>query len=241
MTGGDDPFRHHPELKAMIVDPLESTYRTLSMEHLDARMRAAGALDNWRYSDAEREDNRRRILRERWDEDIWVFGYGSLMWDPGFRFAEVRCAVLPGYHRSFCLRSELGRGTKERPGLMAGLIEGGSCRGLAFRIANALIEEETQLIWRREMLTHTYAPTFLTVETAPGPVEALAFVVDPAARNFQPGMSDEETARYMATGAGYYGTSLGYLESLAEHFESMGIEDEALFTLLRLTRKHAGD
>jgi len=240
MTNPDDPFLHHPELRDMIVDPLQSHYREITLEWLDEKMRAAGARENWRLSDEERETTRQDKMRGKLQDDLWVFAYGSLMWDPGFRFAEVRCALLPGYHRSFCLRSELGRGTPERPGMMAGLVEGGTCRGLAFRIAAPLVEAETRVLWKREMLMHAYEPTFVPVETAPGTVEALTFVINPAGRNFQPGMSVEETARYMAQGEGLYGTSLAYLENLAEHFESMGIEDEALFELLHQTRKCAG-
>ena len=239
MTGDSDPFKHHPELKDKIVSPLNSNYRTMNLLLLDEKMLAAGAQANWRHSDAYRDKSRRETLHGRQDNDLWVFAYGSLMWDPAFRFSEVRTALLKGYQRSFCLKSELGRGTPEKPGLMAGLDNGGECSGLVFRIDRDLVEEETRVIWRREMLLHAYSPKFVNVESPFGDVEALAFVVDHTAKSYLPGMSTEETARLMATGVGIFGSSLAYIESLAEHFETIGIEDGALFRLYDLSRQMA--
>ena len=239
MTNGADPFIHHPELRDKIADPLRSSYRTLDLDMLDEKMRAAGAAPDWRYGDAEREEYRREALHGRLGADLWVFAYGSLIWDPAFHFSEVRTALLRGYRRSFCVLSELGRGTPEKPGLMAGLDSGGECRGLVFRIDGDLVDEESRLIWRREMLMHVYAPLFAAVETPFGDVEALAFTVDHGSEHYTPGMSLEKTAHYMATGAGIFGTSLAYLETLAEQLETVGIEDDALFRLRDLARRMA--
>jgi len=228
MDSDSDPFRHHPELRGLIVDPLTSAYRAMSLELLDERMRAIGAPADWRRGDDDREDG-----------DLWVFAYGSLMWDPGFRFGEIRSGLLRGYHRRFCLRSVVGRGTPDRPGLMAGLDRGGECRGLAFRIDGAHVEEETRIIWRREMVMRSYAPEFVPVETAWGGIEALAFIVDPAGESYRPGMSLEETAAFMATGAGLFGSSLDYLERLTDHFATIGIEDDELTRLRDLSRRLA--
>jgi glutathione-specific gamma-glutamylcyclotransferase len=237
MDSDNDPFRHHPALRNLIVDPQTSAYRAMSLELLDERMRAIGAPAGWRRSDDDREESRRQVLIGREDRDLWVFAYGSLMWDPGFRFSEVRSGLLRGYHRRFCLRSVVGRGTPDKPGLMAGLDRGGECRGLAFRIDGAHVEEETQIIWRREMVMRSYAPEFVPVETAWGGIEALAFIVDPAGESYRPGMSLEETARFMATGAGLFGSSLAYLERLIEHFATLGIEDAELLRLRDLSHQ----
>lgn len=241
MTSDGDPFTHHPELRDKVVDPLKSNYRAFDLATLDEKMMAAGAPNDWRHSDAYREGSRRETLAGRRDRDLWVFAYGSLMWDPAFRFSEIRSALLTGFQRRFCLKSELGRGTPERPGLMAGLDKGGACSGIVFRIDRDLVDEETRVIWRREMLLHAYAPKFLAVETALGNVEALAFVVDHSAKCYLPGMSEEETARYMASGSGIFGTSLDYIENLANHFETIGIKDDALFKLRDLSRQMAVD
>ena len=239
MTGDSDPFKHHPELRDKVVDPLNSDYRSMNVGLLDEKMLAAGAPADWRYSDACREDARRKTLNGCREGDLWVFAYGSLMWDPGFRFSEIRPALLKGYQRSFCLKSELGRGTPAKPGLVAGLDSGGECSGLVFQIDRHRIDEETRVIWKREMLRHAYAPKFVQVETALGSVEALTFVVDHTAKSYHTGMSMEETARYVASGVGIFGSSLAYIESLVEHFEAMGIEDGALFRLCDLSRQMA--
>lgn len=84
---------------------------------------------------------------------MWIFAYGSLIRGPAIRFCDVRKATLRGYHRRFCVRSILGRGSAKAPGLMSGLIEGGSCEGYVFKLAAPDIEEETQILWWREMLS----------------------------------------------------------------------------------------
>ena len=160
------------------------------------------------------------------------------MWDPAFRFAELRHARLEGYHRRFCLRTELGRGSPKNPGLMAGLDIGGSCEGLAFRIRREILEEETEIIWRREMIRMAYAPTFVTLATPQGPVEALAFVIDHASDHYVAELDQEEEIRLMATGTGVIGTSLAYLEKLLEQLAVLDVEDPALTRLRDAARRH---
>ena len=234
-----DPFINHPELRGKIVDPRESNFRELDLTRLDEKMRSRGAAADWRHSDAYREKSRRKTLDGVTPGDIWVFAYGSLMWDPAFKFDEVRIAHLSSHERRFCLKSELGRGTPEKPGLMAGLDDGQGCDGLAFRVPQEIIEEETQIIWRREMLLHAYAPDFLTATTALGQIEVLAFVVDHTAKNYLPTLTLHQTACYMATGKGIFGSSQDYLENMTSQFEILGIQDEALFRLRDATRSYA--
>ena len=226
-----DPFVYVPALRDKITDPRQSRFRELNIAAMDARMQVAGAPGDWRHSDAFREASRKQTIGGRRHSDLWVFAYGSLMWDPGFDFVEIRKATIKGFHRSFCARSELGRGSAENPGLMAALDEGGQCFGLAFRIAKASIDEETQRIWRREMLLHAYRPQFLKIETPQGGVEGLAFVMDRSAKCYMPGLSIDEAARRMATASGLFGTSLHYLQDIAEHFTILGIDDPQLFAL----------
>jgi len=239
MTSDNDPFRHLPELRDKIADPMTSDYRNFDIAALDEKMREMGGPADWRLSDAFREASRRDTLQGRRDSDLWVFGYGSLIWEPAFRFSEVRTAVLRGYHRSFCLRTQLGRGTPEMPGLMAGLDTGGTCTGLVFRIDRDLIDDETTLIWRREMLLHAYVPTFVPVETPQGGVEALAFVVDHTAESYEPGLSEDETALRLAGAVGFLGSNLAYVENLVEHLEALGIVDAPLVRLRDRSRRMA--
>lgn len=234
----NDPFRHHPNLRDKIIEPDKSRFRSLDLSHMDREMRAMGKLEDWRRSDENREESRLNTMNGRWDQDLWVFAYGSLMWDPAFHFTEVRRANLEGYHRRFCLKSEFGRGTPERPGLMAGLDSGGTCNGLVFRIAADMLKEESKVLWRREMIMRSYAPDFLKLETAHGEVEALAFLVDRNNPLLLPPMSIEETAQRIAQADGYLGPNIDYLENLANYFEFLRLEDEELFQLRDLAREY---
>jgi len=240
MSDEQDPFVHHPVLRGKIADPFTSFFRTFRPADLDTRLRALGAPDNWRYSDAEIEGSRRTCLAGRQGRDLWVFGYGSLMWDPAIRFAEVRRATVRGYARRFCLKDTLGgRGTKKVPGLMVALDDGPACEGLAFRISGEHLDEETAILWRREQVAPAYRPVFAEVSTAGGTVEALAFVADHAAAMICPDLTRAEQVRYIATGKGFLGTSLEYLESLAAHFAALGIEDQEISGLLADARAFA--
>ena len=110
--------------------------------------------------------------------DIWIFGYGSLIWRPEFPYAERRHALLHGYHRALCLWSRVNRGTPERPGLVFGLDAGGSCRGVAFRIEPAQAPDIMEALWRREMPSGAYIPRWLTCRTDHGAISALAFTMN---------------------------------------------------------------
>lgn len=237
-----DPFRHLPNLRHEIEDPDGSRYRDIDYDILDRAV--ANGSTSWRRSDDEREATRKTTLDGRTGADLWVFAYGSLMWDPGIHFSEVRRALAPGYHRSFCLRSDIGRGSSKRPGLMAALDAGGECHGLAYCIRTTDVEKETRLLWRREMIAHAYIPRFIAVQTPQGPVEALAFVMDQTAARYLPGLSLEQAARFIGTGRGPIGTSLEYLDSLIAHFAVLGIVDEEMVALHERATQistHAGE
>ena len=234
-----DPFRHLPGLRPHIEEPAGSRYRDIDYTILDRAV--ANGATWWRRSDEERETTRRTALEGRGDKDLWVFAYGSLMWDPGIHFSEVRRARASGYHRSFCLKSDIGRGSKERPGLMAALDTGGQCQGLAFCISARDVEAETHLLWRREMIARAYIPRFIDLETPQGPLEALAFVMDQHAPRYVPGLSIAETARYIGTGRGPIGTSLEYLDSLVAHFAVLDIVDAELTELHTLATRIAAE
>ena len=232
MTNSDDPYRHHPELREKIANPLNSRFRKIDLSVVDSKMAEAGMPANWRVSDDAREASRVKTLSQHpADEDLWLFGYGSLIWDPGFQFSEVRVATLEGYQRRFCLRSELGRGSPASPGVMVGLDVGGHCQSLAFRIPAPLVLEETRLIWKREMLRRTYRPQFVALNTAHGDVQALTFIVDPSCQPYMPDPPIEQVAHYVATGAGIYGSCFEYVDNLVIHLEGLGIVDPTVTDL----------
>ena len=233
MSFAPDAFRHHPGLAGKIRDPADSFFRDLDLAEIDAIWAAADHRANPRYPDDVREAMRRETLAPWRGRDLWVFAYGSLMWDPAVYFAEVRRARLPGYRRSFCLVDRSGgRGSAEAPGLMAALDHGPACDGLVFRLAAQTADRESEVIWRREMMAPCYKAVFAPVDTAQGRVEALCFVADPEADMIDTGISHEDQVRYLATGEGRLGTSREYLENVIEGCRELRIEDPALSALL---------
>jgi cation transport protein ChaC len=223
-----EAFIHVPMLSGKIVEPEKSTFRIslATFGEWDRRAAAAGYGKNWRRSHEDREATRSAALAGRLDADLWVFAYGSLMWDPAIRIVEIRRAMLQGFHRRFCLKAEIGRGSKEAPALMAALDVGGECYGLAFRIPASEVKHETEILWMREMIGSAYRPLFQTVVTPQGPVEALAFVMDRSSPGFAD-LTGAEAATIIATGRGVLGTNLEYFDNLTHHLVVLGIEDQA--------------
>ena len=111
-------------------------------------------------------------------QDVWLFGYGSLMWNPAMHFAEQRAGTVRGWHRSYCLWLEAGRGSPENPGLMLGLDRGGRAAGALFRVPHDQAREELLLPFRRELFTYSYEPRFVVAATPDGPIRAITFVVN---------------------------------------------------------------
>jgi cation transport protein ChaC len=238
VTNPLDPFTHHPELRERIRDPLTCWARNFRPSDLDERLARLGAPPDWRHADARREEMRRETFGGRAREDLWVFAYGSLMWDPGIRFAEVRKARLHGYRRHFGLKDVYGaRGTLQNPGLLAALDVGDACDGLVFRILDEHVEEETEVLWRREMPLPGYLAKFLHVETTGGRLLALVFVADHAVDKIVPEIGRAEQIQYISTASGFAGSNLEYLENLAGQLTLLGIEDPDLVTLLRDVRR----
>lgn len=220
-----EAFLHVPALAGKIFEPEKSFFR-LTRERLvdlDRAAREAGYPANWRLTDEAREATRTSLLNGH-TGDLWIFAYGSLMWDPAIHVVEIRTGALQGYHRRFCLKTHIGRGSADNPALMAGLDDGGTCHGLALRIPAASVERETDILWMREMIAGTYVPTFVPVETPQGPVQAVTFVMNRQSKRYVR-LDAEETARIIATGRGLRGTCLEYLENLADRLDLLGLRD----------------
>lgn len=140
----------------------------------------------------------------------WVFGYGSLIWDPGFEFAESVLAQVHGYHRTFCIKSTRYRGTPEQPGVVLGLDRGGSCIGMAFRLRPASRRAAVEALYEREMTGGVYEARMLNVAIAGGArVQALAFVADRASPSYQR-FSDDEIVRRLTACCGQRGPNRDY-------------------------------
>lgn len=160
--------------------------------------------------------------------DLWLFAYGSLMWNPAFHHTQQTCGTVRGYHRRFCLTLTRGRGSPERPGLMLALDRGGVCRGLAFRIAAAEVRSELLLVWRREMLSGAYVPRWVEVQSAEGPLRALTFVVNQAHPRYAGRLSVAATVERITTAAGDLGSCLDYFERTVGALHGLGFRDAAL-------------
>lgn len=161
-------------------------------------------------------------------EDLWLFGYGSLIWNPAFHYEEKCCALLKGWHRSFCLKLFMGRGTPEQPGLMLALERGGACRGVAFRIAAAQVRQELWLLWQREMFGGSYNARRVKLKIKEQTVQGLTFVINPSHPRYVKGLDPARTAKMILEGKGELGTNLEYFENTVACLNQLGVRDSTL-------------
>lgn len=160
-------------------------------------------------------------------DGVWLFAYGSLLWNPCVAVTQSRGALLYGFHRDFRLKLAYGRGSPEAPGLMLGLVPGGACRGMALQVSATDLEYELLMVWRREMLTGVYRPRWVEVHAGQTRLPAIAFVVDPTHR-CHCRLDDDEVVRLLATGHGMLGSSAEYLHNTVAHLDAEGIHDKRL-------------
>lgn len=168
------------------------------------------------------------------DGDFWVFGYGSLMWRPGFDFLESALAWVHGYHRSLCVFSHVHRGTPERPGLVLGLDYGGSCQGVAFRVAASAREETIAYLRERELVTSVYLERTVGLRFAEGgTARALTFIVDRAHEQYAGRLPVDQMATLVERGVGVSGDNPAYVRNTYEHLLQLDIHDAALAEIMR--------
>ena len=167
---------------------------------------------------------------------VWVFGYGSLMWNPDFKFTEKLTGLVSGYHRRLCLKSTVYRGTPDCHGLVFGLDQGDSCQGMAFRIATEHLETELQIVWEREMFAETYIPTWVSVQTKEQSVSAITFVINPEHEHYVPDLALEDVAQRVVRAEGKCGSCLDYVQNTVKCLHQLGLRDPALEQLLTLIK-----
>ncbi len=179
------------------------------------------------------------MVRGQWGgrRDLWVFGYASLIWRPEFEFIEQRWARVHGYHRSLKMWSRVNRGTPQCPGLVFALLQGGSCRGVAYRIDRRQADEALERLWEREMPTGVYDPRWLPCNTDRGQVQALAFTLSRRSPNYTGELSAAQLRHIFTNACGRYGTTLDYARQTLESLANAGIHDAHLHRML----KHAQD
>ena len=171
------------------------------------------------------------------ERDIWIYGYGSLIWRPEFDYVERRHALLHGYHRALCLWSRVNRGTPEKPGLVFGLDAGGSCRGVAFRIKGERTPEIMEALWRREMPSGAYIPRWLNCRTQEGSIIALAFTMNRNTDAYVRGLPREHLLHIVRNAHGSYGPCIDYVLETADALMRHDIVDKRLSALARSLRE----
>ena len=170
------------------------------------------------------------------DGSKWVFGYASLMWDPGFDHVDVKPAQVHGYHRALCVYSYLYRGSRETPGLVCGLRPGGSCRGMAFMVAAKNWASVEKYLFDREMVYGVYIPSWMQANIAGKREEIYGFVANPDHEQFAGNLSDQQIADLISAGQGIHGSGVEYLENTIAQMDQFGIRDRALRRIMRLVR-----
>ena len=162
-------------------------------------------------------------------DEFWVFGYGSLMWNPGFRHEERQIAVAHGYHRALCVRSWVHRGTEQRPGLVLGLDRGGACKGVAFRIRPEDWNEVIGYLRERELVTRVYVEKTISIRFPDGSRrDALTYVIDRGHKQYAGALSVAEAAAIVRGAVGKSGPNEDYLLATLAHMREIGINDPFL-------------
>lgn len=168
------------------------------------------------------------LSQHKRDTAILVFGYGSLMWNPAVDHSDMRPAKVHGWHRSFCLRAIIGRGSPEQPGLMLALDRGGACHGMLLQIDARKVRNELRVLWRREMLTEVYEARWVTANMDRTPVRAITFTVNRSHPRYTKGLPTQEMARMINTGAGSLGSCREYFDATIQKLAALGIRDAGM-------------
>lgn len=193
-------------------------------------------------SDEELLASRRALVPDDADtSDIWVFGYGSLIFNPVMDYVDRARGRIYGHHRRFCLWTRLGRGSPDCPGLVLALDRGGSCTGVAYRLNPDVAIAELDLLWRREMVTLAYRASWLTFHpdghNDGAGKRAISFVSRPERENFAGPMTLDEEADVIASASGFIGPCRDYLFDTVKALEADGISDPHLKKLQRAVER----
>ncbi len=171
----------------------------------------------------------------------WVFGYGSLIWNPGFAYVSAQQGLLRGAHRKLSIVSHHHRGTVEQPGLVFGLARGGSCRGMMFEVAAGEWQQVRLYLKERELVTSVYREVLRPVRLADGRlVLGLAYVVDEHHDQFAGNLSLEQQLAMVRAGVGLSGRNVDYVLNTARHLAELGIRDRQLMAIAELLREESG-
>lgn len=190
------------------------------------------------------DDVRSRLVQETIanapdKSEFHVFAYGSLIWNPAIEIDSTYRCNVSGYHRSFCFWTILGRGCEKQPGLMMGLESGGSCDGVAYSIAKGKLETELDILFRRELMSYVYKPTWVNAsfDNDPDtPRDVLAFVVDPEHERYCTDLDEETLVESLALAEGPLGKNSDYLYQLVDHLRELGYKEPEMADLAAKVR-----
>lgn len=200
-------------------------------------------LNSHLLSEDELESTLQQVLNspQRNGGDVWLFAYGSLIWNPVFEYASRQVATVHGFHRSMCLWSRINRGTPQAPGVVLGLDRGGRCTGVIYRISAQIAETELRLLWRREMLLGSYTPRWVYATRGNENFRALAFVVNRERAGYAGRIPTDQLVDILCRAKGKLGSALDYLRLTVDGLAANGIRDPQLLQLDALIRTRQGD
>ena len=205
-------------------------------------MREGERLGLFRLStEEERRASMAAILKSRpAGKGLWVFGYGSLMWNPAMHVVKKRLGRVYGLHRCYCISSPIGRGMPDKPGLTLCLDKGGSATGMVLQLAPESEEEELAILWDREMITGAYKARWVTVETETGPMRAITFVANRGHPRYVGKLPDAEIVKTLATATGCLGSAHDYLKDTIRELEKLGWRATSLHALEKRVSRYNG-
>jgi len=223
MTPASTSLRLTPELVARVTRVVE-----------DRGLRPSGTP----ASDADHQAAIRALFATgKASSEVWLFAYGSLIWNPACEIVEQRVGLVHGWHRSFCLGWDIWfRGGEEQPGLMLSLDRGGQCHGLAYRLPPDAVQANLLRLFRREILVtpSAHISRWVTVRTQRGRLRAIVFAIDRGSRRYVGGLTPEAVADALAVAVGPWGSMAEYLLNTVSHLEALGLRDRQLWRLQEL-------
>jgi len=226
------------QLEAIFMNDESMRERLGSPEFL-AKLRAAAPGEAFRSEEDMRETLRAILARHDASSDLHVFAYGSLLWNPGLESTQEMRAHVHGWHRSFCLRNVVGRGSPREPGLMLALDDGGSCKGLLYRISAPKVRGELELLWRREMATGSYDARWVSARAGSTRIEAVTFVANRRHERYVRSIAVDDMVTRINAAKGSLGSCRAYFDRLMGKLHELGIEDRRMKEIQRALARSA--
>jgi cation transport protein ChaC len=218
---------------------IKLTKDNISKGHLGEKIKSISGSDKVLTTEELLQARRKIIPDKGIGEDIYIFAYGSLLWNPTVDYEDEFLAKVYGFHRSFCMKTNLGRGSFKNPGLMLGLDKGGSCRGSAFKLRNSEAIKNIDILFRREMVTGAYKPKLLKTILVNGrKVLSLAFTVDKKHKNYFQDKEIQTKAKMISNAHGFLGSCEEYFQNTLESLSELNIVDSEMTAISNYLKKN---